>query len=77
MSIQTIKEDHKFLVLGINNSLRLYTFISKSTGDFKVDLVQQKEYGTLISDIKVVQNTIAVGDLQKAIMIYEFKDSRS
>lgn len=77
MSIQTLKEDHKYLVLGINNSLKLYTFIAKSSGDFKVEFMQSKEYGTLINDIKVVQNTIAIGDLQKAIMIYEFKESRS
>ena len=39
MSIQTLKEDHKYLVMGINNSLKLFTFVAKPSGDFKVDFM--------------------------------------
>jgi hypothetical protein len=28
-------------------------------------------------DIKTIQNTIAVGDIQKAIILYDFKEGRN
>lgn len=43
---------------------------------FTLELLQTKTAGAFIQEIKVIQNTIIVGDIMKAIMLYDFKEGR-
>lgn len=75
-ALATLRENHKFLALGINNRIHLYTLNLKHGHNF--DLIQHdsKVSGTFIQTIKTMENQIIVGDIMKGVIIFDVKEKK-
>jgi|LauGreDrversion4_2_1035121.scaffolds.fasta_scaffold76652_2 hypothetical protein len=67
--------DNKYLIAGINNELYFITVNVASLKTFKLNLISKLFKNTCIQDIKIVDNTIFVGDLMKSVTVFEIKDT--
>ena len=67
--------DNKYLIAGINNELYFITVNVASLKTFKLTLISKLFKNTCIQDIKIVDNTIFVGDLMKSVTVFEIKDT--
>ncbi|CDW78610.1 dna damage-binding protein 1 [Stylonychia lemnae] len=74
-SISTLREDNKYLLLGVNLEVHLYS-VTQRGQEIRLALLQQIAVGTCIQEIKVVNNTVVVGDIMRAIYTFDFKEQK-
>jgi hypothetical protein len=63
--------DSKYLIAGIHKELYFFTLTSTSTKTFRLSLNSKSFKHTVIQDVKVVDNTIFVGDALKYVTVFE------
>eukprot|EP00347_Sterkiella_histriomuscorum_P011081 403373826 len=76
-SVQSIAmlRDDKYLVLGVNNDLQLFSMQIKPQ-EIKLQLLQTLQVGTAIQQIFAVNNTVVVGDIMRALYTFDFKEQK-
>jgi hypothetical protein len=66
--------DSKYLIAGIHKELYFFNLTSTSAKTFRLSLNSKSFKHTVIQDIKVVDNTIFVGDALKYVTVFEISD---
>ena len=75
--VATLGENHKFLVLGVNNRLDLMQFNLRLGEYFDLSLLDSKPAGSLLNVIKTVDNQILAGDIMKGLTVFDVKELRN
>ena len=72
----TLKENHKYLALGINNRVILYSLNLKHGNSFDIISHDSKVSGTFAQCMKTIDSQIVVGDIMKGVMVFDVKEGR-
>ena len=75
-SMATLKANHKYLALGLNNRVILYTLNMKHGNSFDLIEHDSKVSGTFVQCMQAADNQIIVGDIMKGVMIFDIKEGR-
>lgn len=73
-ALEMMGAESKYLVAGIHNELHFFTLTAATAKTFKLTLNSKSFKNTCIQDIKVVNNTIFVGDLMKSVTVFDIKE---
>ena len=75
-AISTLRENHKFLVLGQNNRVSLFNFALCYGPDIQLTKLDSKVSGAYVQCIKTIGDQIVVGDILKGVIIFDLKEGR-
>jgi hypothetical protein len=75
-AMATLRENHKYLVLGINNRVILYSLNLKHGNSFDIIAHDSKVSGTFAQCMKTIDFQIVVGDIMKGLMVFDVKEGR-
>ena len=62
------------MVVGVNYEVQFFKFEAQPGPHFKLTFISSAVRNTFIQDIKTVGNTVFVGDLMRAVSVYELKE---
>ena len=74
--MSTLRENHKYLCLGINNRVILYSLNLKHGNSFDIIAHDSKVSGTFAQCMKTIDFQIVVGDIMKGLMVFDVKEGR-
>jgi hypothetical protein len=72
-SMATLKENHEYLAIGINNRVIIYSLNLRLGNIFDLIAHDSKVSGTFIQCIKTIDKQIIVGDIMKGVIIFDLK----
>jgi hypothetical protein len=75
-TMATLKENHKYLAVGINNRVILYSLNLKHGNTFDMISHDSKVSGTFAQCMKTIDCQIVVGDIMKGVMVFDVKEGR-
>jgi hypothetical protein len=75
-ALATMKENHKYLILGINNRIIVYSLNLRYGDHFEIEAHDSKVSGTFTQCIKTIDFQIVVGDIMKGIIVFDLKEGR-
>lgn len=67
-------EGGRYLIVGVNQEVRVYQVAVLPGPNFSLTLVDKKVKGTFVTDIKIVGNTVFVGDILRSVTVFELKE---
>ena len=75
-AMTTLKANHKYLALGLNNRVILYTLNLRHGNHFDLIEHDSKVSGTFVQCMQAVDSQIVVGDIMKGVMVFDVKEGR-
>lgn len=69
-----VGKDNNFLVIGINYDVLLWQIQALPGPNFKMQMITKVTQHTFILDIKVLGNTIYVGDMVRGMSVFSYKE---
>ena len=70
-------DNHKYLVLGVNNRLDLMQFNLQLGEKFDVFMHDSKPCGTLVNIVRTIDNQVLAADIMKGLTVFDVKETRS
>mmetsp|Transcript_19263 Transcript_19263/g.32822 ORF Transcript_19263/g.32822 Transcript_19263/m.32822 type:complete len:332 (-) Transcript_19263:419-1414(-) len=74
--LETARENHKYLLMGANNQVLLYSLNLKHGGQFDLRFHDSKICGQFVQVLKVVEDQVIVGDIMNGVMMVDIKEKR-
>lgn len=73
----TLGENHKYLVLAVNNRLDLLQFNLRLGENFDLSLLDSKAAGSLLNVVKTVGHQVLAGDIMKGLTVFDVREIRN